>query len=723
VSPDESKVATFIAAAERRARTFAAIEVLGRALCGAGVAAAAALMLHVRPGTAAALSALVAIVVAVRWIADRWRRRTARAAVVGRIERAQPTLRNLLVTADELGACLSNSSTLLAQQLREPRPTSPRLQAPPHVCARVFSDAARALEHADLRSAIPGSSALRAVLSGAGVWLIVAGGLGLARTTRASAVVPASALASASRAAAAAGELHLTATVQPPGYTRLPAQTIVDPPELHAVEGSTLTLLIAAPGDRVFVEHDDGSRTVARGVDGRFADRVVLTRTGFLVVSSPDGAKRIVPLVIAPDALPVVRLTAPGRDLIYSGGNPRIVFEARATDDFGMRDLALRYTTVSGSGEQFEFKEGSIPLAIAHRSDRDWQGTAARALADLDLKEGDMLVYRAVASDARPGDGSAASDAFFIEISKLGAAAGDAFTLPEEETRYALSQQMLILKTERLIKQQPSMPPAAVAESALNLAVEQRMIRAEFVFMLGGEVQDEEVEAQESTELQEGRQQNRGQHDVRAATQAMSLAGKYLTGVDLTSALAAERAAVAALQRAFSKDRYILRALATRSPLDLTRRLTGDLSQAADWRRLRAEAPANRRAALLQDLLQGLGALRGAGAAAQVSESATPSSGAADRAPQQVLVLAEQALRVDPDSAALRQAAADLQRIADTWRASLPQSRTSALDAVASHVAGEARTALAPAPAQPRSAAPSLRGAFVDALHARGAAR
>ena len=41
-----------------------------------------------------------------------------------------------------------------------------------------------------------------------------------------------------------------------------------------------------------------------------------------------------------------------------------------------------------------------------------------------------MLVYSAVATDARPDDGTGSSDAFFIEISRLGAAAGDAFTLP-----------------------------------------------------------------------------------------------------------------------------------------------------------------------------------------------------------------------------------------------------------------------------------------------------
>ena len=176
----------------------------------------------------------------------------------------------------------------------------------------------------------------------------------------------------------------------------------------------------------------------------------------------------MMPVVVSPDALPAVRITAPGRDLVYAGGNPRIAFDARATDDFGLRSLTLRYTIVSGSGEQFEFKDGEIPLAVTQRDARDWRGSASRSLADFNLKEGDMLVYRAVAADARPGDGSASSDAFFVEISRLGVAAGDGFTLPEEETRYALSQQMLIVKTERLHQRRGQMPREELAEAALE---------------------------------------------------------------------------------------------------------------------------------------------------------------------------------------------------------------------------------------------------------------
>src|SRR5262249_21259175 len=268
----------------------------------------------------------------------------------------------------------------------------------------------------------------------------------------------------------------------------------------------------------------------------------------FIVVSAA-GVRRTIPIVVMPDRLPTVTITAPGRDLVYAGGNARISFTAHATDDFGLRSLRLQYTKVTGSGENFEFEDGEIPLSIARDTPRDWNGRATRTIADLNLHDGDMLVYRAVAADARDGGGTASSDAFLIEISKLGVAAGDAFTLPEEETKYALSQQMLIVKTERLQQRRSALSGADFSEQSLNLAVEQRMIRAEFVFMLGGEVENEETEAEQSHELQEGRLENRGQRDVRVATLAMSRAEKLLTGGDTREALVAERAAVAALQR------------------------------------------------------------------------------------------------------------------------------------------------------------------------------
>ena len=629
---------------------------------------------------ASALSPALGLVAGVAVAVWRWRA-MRRPAIVRALERAQPSARNLFVTADELE--------------RE------ALTVKPAVRTRVLADAAAIARSVSPGDLFPAAPIVRAVVAALLAWTLAMGLLWW-RTVRDRDMSSPAAQSASAGGGSGPSSLHVRVAVQPPPHTRLPAATLVDPEQLQAVEGATALVTIESPARAITLEQDGQPRTLD-STGGVFTGRVQLTRTGYLLVAA-DGERRMMPVVVAPDALPKVRIAAPGRDLVYEGGNPRIAFEARATDDFGLRSLALRYTIVSGSGEQFDFKDGEIPLVTAPRDPRDWTGTASRALADFGLKEGDMLVYRAVAADTRPGGGTASSDAFFIEISRLGVAAADGFTLPDEETRYALSQQMLIVKTERLHQRRNQMPRDELTEAAQGLAVEQRMIRAEFVFMLGGEVEDEEVEAEQSSELQAGRLENRGQRDVRAATIAMSQAEKALTGADTAAALVAERAAVAALQRAFSRERYLLRALASRTRLDPARRLTGDLSGASDSRRTLAPLPEDRRTALLQDLLRGIAEL-------------TITGGAPATFSQRARVLAEEAIRIDPAAPQLREAATAIQRAAAN--AGDSARRQASLGQAAIAAASEARRTFAAPPTAMRPLAPALGGAFADALNAR----
>lgn len=648
MSHDEKVVGDLIRAAVRRAWLLALIETAAWASMAGDLAFVV---------TSRSLAAVAAAVVVSAVLAIRSRRRISAARIVRALERADQQLRNVLVTAEEL--------------------SSGALHASDAARDRVFAEAAVLTRRIDLAACLRWR---RPALVLAIATLAVSTA-GVIRSLRAPRLVLRAIGTRAGTPAIAA--FHFNVRVVPPAYTRLPAVTLDDPSQLDVVEGSDVTITSA----------DDGRRVLAHET---------ALKTDVLVFDAPSGGHRAIPLVVTPDALPAVTITAPGRDLVYAAGAGRVVFAAQATDDFGLTSLTLHYTKVSGSGEQFAFEDGEIPLRVTRDSARAWRGDATRALGELRLADGDMLVYRAVASDARPGGGVASSDAFFIEISRTGVAAGEAFTLPEQETRYALSQQMLIVKTERLQQQRASMPADALRDAAVNLAVEQRMIRAEFVFMIGGEVEDEEVEAARSTELQEGRLENRGQRDLRTATIAMSQAEKLLTAVDLGGALAAEHAAVDALQRAFARGRYILRALASRANLEAARRLTGDLSTARDWRRTIPPTPENKRAALLQDALRGVADL-----------AAVPPAAAGGGFDARARVLAETVLRIDVWSAPLREASASLQQAADARDAG---ARHHALTAAAAAVAGEARRSGAAPVIDVNAPGGVLAGAFADAL-------
>jgi hypothetical protein len=89
--------------------------------------------------------------------------------------------------------------------------------------------------------------------------------------------------------------------------------------------------------------------------------------------------------------------------------------------------------------------------------------------------------------------------------------------------------------------------------------------------------------------------------------------------------------------------------------------------------------------------------------------------------PARAAVLARQALAVDPESAALRRAATELQRLASTWATTSADARRKMVDAAAADVAAEAARVLADAPVQ--ATAPALAGPFADALRAALAPR
>lgn len=469
---------------------------------------------------------------------------------------------------------------------------TPRLQnalrawheAAPRSSARVRRHLA-AQVHAVLASAPPPRVTTRAH------WLAIAG---LACAGAALLAVPAStrkeAAPSAARTAgeqpSGPAELSWTITTTPPAYTGRPASRVVNPPQVAVIDGALVAIDVRnLPLDAaVRVGEATLPLTRARGVAqaqlvARRSDVVVLEGAGGHVLAS-------LALVVHPDAPPRVRIVEPAADLRKDASTGTVAIQVTAHDDLGLRDLRLRFTRVSGSGESFTFEDGEWPLAVTRPAAAPWRGAYTLDLARLALGPGDSVVYYAVAHDARPGpEGAAESERFLVEIARPGAQAAGDFSLPEPEERFALSQRMVIQLTERLLEQRPRMRAEEYREQARALAVAQRRVRAEFVFMLGGEVADEVEEAAHSHEVEAGRLDNRGQSDLTEAVRQMSQAERRLTAAAVREALPYEYQALAALQAAFGKARYFMRTLPTPVQVDETRRLTGDLDgvTAAAW--------------------------------------------------------------------------------------------------------------------------------------------
>ena len=665
-----------LAAIGRRLR-FA--EILHTLAVGLPIAAVGDLVLR-RAGMSApaagSLAAALLVSLAALWLI-RNRRRWIPIAAARAVEAAHPASRNVVITAEEL--------------LRHPE------RATPLITARVVDESLEIVSSLDRGTVVPlASPALLATLGLGVAVLLVTGVPGRAARAALHAVQE----AARGVGAATSSTPVIAATIVPPAYTHEATKTLENPERIEALRGSRLSLTIRGSGVwRVRFGND--------ALDARVSGEtttvdVELLQSGYLAIEPADRdtsvARRLVPLTVIPDRAPTISVDAPGKDLLLPDATPVIGLSAAATDDFGLQSLELRYTKVSGSGEQFEFKEGSLPLTITRESDRAWKARTELALAKIGLAPGDAMIYRVVGRDARPGDaGLASSETFFIEVAGPGQVALAGFELPPDRERYALSQQMIVLKLERLRARENTLDRATLEQEVGNIAAEQRAVRANFVFLMGGQVEDEEAEAEHSHEIQEGRLENTARREIIEAIQQMGKVEIGLAAVSTTTALPPARAAVEALQRAFGRNRYILRTLPVRSRVDPSRRLTGELSSASDWQRAMFPPVPDATVDAARGLLDRLVDL-------------APSIRAGSIKPQLLTTLAEEALAVDAAAEDWQAVSKGLLQLRDQH--ATETERSAVLNRIVARVAAVAgRQSLATRPMKRNEA---LRSAWVE---------
>ena len=536
---------------------------LGASAC-AGAALAMTTLLAVPPVTARVVATVVFVIAAFALSTWAWRRWTP-SRVASEIETRSRALDNLVITAEEIASGRA---------------------APPHPIVRdeLFTTVERRLADVPAESLRPLTRDVSVAALSVIATLVLLIAWPTSQTLRAS---RSGAVEEPTTASFAPGDIRVLVT--PPAYLQQPVVEALNPTVVDVLATSVVRIEVMQSEGSVSLHEPDGRQTPFTTGPDRAVLELLATASRPLVVRHTQAGSvvsdRLVHLRVRDDARPVVQIREPAKDLMFPAGSGQVPVQIEARDDIALASVVLRYTRVSGSGETFTFEEGEWPVDIEREGVATWRARAVLALDRLKLQDGDTLVYRAVARDAKPGADPAASDTFLIEIGRLAGVASQGFALPEERDRQAISQQMLIIKTERLHGDRPKFTEEAFAEQARLLAVEQRMVKAEFVFMTGGEVEDEVEEATHAHELAEGRMENTGQAELLAAIREMSRAEARLNAADTARALESERAALKALQRAFDRRRYLLRTLPERARIDVSRRLTGELDTARSSQR------------------------------------------------------------------------------------------------------------------------------------------
>jgi hypothetical protein len=697
--PDAAIVRDFLARARRRAILVASVE--GVAAGIVTVFLATLVLFAIRGISPTGRSVAVGvIVIAIFGTARVLERRARSPRVATLVERRAPTCRNLLITADEL---LDKSPRMAIVGADDE-----------YVNSLVLREAARLVGTLEPSTLFPARNALLALIAGAALWattLAVAGHTQEKAPSRGfgGAVVP------------TINDIDVVIT--PPAYTGQPSKTLRDPARIEALAGSQLRLTVHARAESISVETLRGRESASSSASETFTANLVADADGYVALepklNGRLGNRRLIGLSVLPDAAPRARITAPAKDLFLRDAHQAIDVAIEADDDIGIASLRLHYTKVAGSGERFTFVEGDVPLTITRTTARTWTARTHWSLDGLGLTPGDMVVYRALVADHRPGSAPSESDSFIAEIVAPGGIAAPGFAVDPDQERYAVSQQMVILKTERLQAQRAAMSAEDFSNAAAEIAIEQRKVRAEFVFMMGGEIADapnpdaaisdlnEEAEAEGESDLAAGRMENRGRVALLRAIRAMSRAATSLTTADLPPALTHERAALAQLEQAFSRSRILLRALTEHEKLDLSRRLTGSLTDVTRDVHPTVEVDVSSRDASLRKALSSIASIASR-RSFDADASATISNVGAN------------VLRIDTSNKALQEVAANLSSATTAIDRSRTDDARRDLERAVTGLAGVLRAGLFDAPPPTTSLdANRIGGALSDAIRGR----
>jgi hypothetical protein len=231
---------------------------------------------------------------------------------------------------------------------------------------------------------------------------------------------------------------------------------------------------------------------------------------------------RLIVLDARADSAPVVTMLVPRRDTILREPRGRIAVRGDARDALGLAQTWLEYIISSGEGESFRFRSG-----VLRRSTYDGarQATidAPLVIDSLRLAPGDVVHMRLVARDRNPARDAAtgASETRVVRIARVGeydSVAVEGAPPPEADTS-ALSQRMLILLTEALVRREPRLSRDTLVRESRAIGDDQTRLRRRVGEIIFSRLTGEEG-AEHSHEEEEQRGAMTAEELLRAAEEA-----------------------------------------------------------------------------------------------------------------------------------------------------------------------------------------------------------
>ena len=292
---------------------------------------------------------------------------------------------------------------------------------------------------------------------------------------------------------AAPPRLALTVVVTSPAYLGGEAVEYPDATAVDVVAGGQVMLRATTAARAIHVSRDGAPPLVAPASDGLAVIELPSPsgRTRPVTAAGAAGGAHLVIVRVVADAAPV-RVTEPARDRRVATPVADLAVRLEASDDHALSDLLLRYTRVSGGGESLTFVDRDVPARRTRPAHGAWTAAAVVTLARSASRTATWWstagwpAYAARRGGGRVGGLHRRDRRVTRGIGggrrrrrrRPGGATGDQSADGDRQDR-ATPREPRALNDRRGLRE------------AQAMAIEQRMVRAEFVFMTGGEVQDE----------------------------------------------------------------------------------------------------------------------------------------------------------------------------------------------------------------------------------------
>ena len=278
-----------------------------------------------------------------------------------------------------------------------------------------------------------------------------------------------------------------------PAYTGLAPQKIEDGGDIAVLRGTEVRVravpTMATPSGQVVLQKAEAA-ALTPDAEGALTGKFKVDKDGLYhleMTASTGGFVKASPeytIDVLLDAPPTVSIAKPGRDT-QASPIEEVFVEARADDDFGVRNLELVYSVNGGP-------EKSIGLFEGQKRMPEVSAGHTFYLEELGLKAGDFVSYyaRAVDNDAVQGGKPATSDIYFVRIRPLskdfrqapsqasgGGGGGGGGQQEEGPNNLSEQQKKIIAATFNVQRDRKSLSAAAMRENTTVVKLSQVKLR------------------------------------------------------------------------------------------------------------------------------------------------------------------------------------------------------------------------------------------------------